>query len=76
MTINNIALIVTALAAIASAYFAYRAVKRVETVHVLINSRMTELLDVSKELAKAQGVVLGRAEGISQTLSKMNGEPV
>lgn len=35
----------------------------IETVRIAINSRMDELLKVSKAEAKAEGVVEGRAEG-------------
>jgi hypothetical protein len=70
---DQTAIIISAIAIIppiVPAVFAYltlRSSKRngdaIETVHIAINSRMDELLKVSKAEAKAEGVEEGRAEG-------------
>lgn len=39
------------------------ALLEVKKVHILINSRMDELLKLTKVASKAEGVVEGRAEG-------------
>lgn len=45
-----------------SAYFAYRSKVIGDQVHTVINSRMTELLELSKKSSTAEGKMLGREE--------------
>ena len=42
------------------------ALLKISELHVMINSRMDELLKVAKELAHAQGLAEGKAEGKAQ----------
>ncbi len=63
MTLDNLAIIITAIAALLSAWFAFEARKKVETVHLLINSRMDELLSTTEKLAHAQGLAEGQSQG-------------
>lgn len=53
-----------ALAGIAafSGYFAYRANAGIGVVHEAVNSRMDELLDITKKNSRAEGVIEGREE--------------
>ncbi len=61
MALDTIALVVTAVASIVAAFAAIQARSHVQQVHLLINSRMDQLLDKTKELATAQGVAQGIA---------------
>lgn len=45
-------------------------IKMVRTVHVLMNSRLTQLLDASTSGARAEGVTQGRAEADQLTVAK------
>jgi hypothetical protein len=65
ISLDNVALIVTAVSAVVAAYFSYRATRKVETVHLLINSRMDELVAASEKAAHAAGVVEGVAQGLT-----------
>lgn len=49
-------LVVTAITAAIGLVIA----RMISTVHILINSRMTQLLDITRTGAKAEGVELGR----------------
>jgi hypothetical protein len=72
ISLDNVALIITAVSAIVAAYFSYRATRKVETVHLLINSRMDELVRASEKAAHAAGMVEGAANVIA---AKLNGDP-
>ena len=61
MILDTVALIVTALASMVAATAAVQARQHVQQVHLLINSRMDQLLNTTKELATQAGV----AEGIA-----------
>ena len=45
------------LMALVSAWFAYLAHKTAKVTHILFNSRMTELMELAKKAAKAEGVL-------------------
>lgn len=45
------------LVAVVSAFFAYLAHKTSKQTHILFNSRMTELMELAKKAAKAEGVL-------------------
>jgi hypothetical protein len=59
MIVDAVALIVTAIAAVLSAFYAWRATKKVETVHLMINSRMDDWIAAAEKVAHAAGVVEG-----------------
>lgn len=42
-------------------FFSYRASAGIDVVHKSVNSRMDELLDISKKNSRAEGVIEGRA---------------
>jgi hypothetical protein len=62
MDLAGIASMVSALAALGAVVMSYRNSKKIQEVHIDINSRMTELLRVSGQTAHAEGVVQGRGE--------------
>ena len=66
MLVDTIVLVVTAVASVIAAVAALQARKHVETVHLLINSRMDQLLVASGKVANAAG----RAEGIASMTDK------
>jgi hypothetical protein len=63
----------SAIAAAAIAAFAYKrandAVITSSKTHDLVNSRMTELLEITKTSAHAEGVIDGKAEGLVPDVS-------
>lgn len=73
--INNLAPILASVATLVGVFFMWRSQRQaqkadkeeikenIKEVHVLINSRMTELLKVTGESKKAEGVLEGRNEG-------------
>jgi hypothetical protein len=61
MLVDSIALVVTAVASIVAAFAAIEARKHVQEVHLLINSRMDQLLATTKEAATAAGLAAGLA---------------
>jgi hypothetical protein len=61
MILDTVALVVTAAASIVAAFAAVQARNHVQQVHLLINSRMDQLLITTKEMATAAGVAQGIA---------------
>ena len=62
MTIENTAEIVTAVAAIGSIVAALINGKRIREIHVLINSRLDQLLRATGIAARAEGAALERRD--------------
>lgn len=72
--INNLAPILASVATLVGVFFMWRSNRQaqkadkkelqesIKEVHILINSRMTELLDVTGKSKKAEGVLEGRNE--------------
>ncbi len=54
--------LVTGISAIFSAYFAYRAKTASQDTHTAVNSRLTQLLEVTKLLAISEGVEKEKVE--------------
>lgn len=52
----SIAIIATAIASIYAAYTANKSKAAVQEVHQLVNSRMTELLELTRTAARAEGI--------------------
>jgi hypothetical protein len=61
-TISDIAQFVTAAVVVFSAVVGLMTARAVRTVHVLMNSRLTELLEARTGEARAEGVNAGRSE--------------
>lgn len=63
MTFTEIAQIITALAAVGAVAMSYRNSRKIESVHVSINSRMDQLLLATNASAKAEGIKEERERG-------------
>lgn len=55
--IQLISSLATVLVAFVSAWFAFKAHKAAKETHILFNSRMTELMELAKAAARAEGVL-------------------
>lgn len=62
MTIADIAIFMTAIAALGALAVSVFNMFQINTVHVLINSRMTELLELTQKASKAEGYKQGQSE--------------
>jgi hypothetical protein len=61
-TTAGVAAVVAALAAAANAIIGLRTAKHIETLHIELNSRLTELLISTRAEGKAEGRAEGKAE--------------
>jgi hypothetical protein len=66
MTWSEVAQLITAVAAIGAVLMSYRNSRKIEQVHVSINSRMDQLLKTSGDAMKAEGVAEERANNIAK----------
>jgi len=60
--IADIASVIAALSALLAVLVSWRNAKKIQEVHVLINSRMSELLVSATRAARANGVVQGTTD--------------
>jgi hypothetical protein len=60
--IGQIAAIISAVAALGAVCMSWRNSRKIQSVHVSINSRMDELLRVTGLAERARGIEEGRAE--------------
>ncbi len=63
---SELAQILTALAAIGAVWASVRNGKKIADVHLLINSRMTELLKVAADAARSEGREAGRKDEVDR----------
>lgn len=61
-TIAKMAQLITALAAAGALAVSIANMFKIETVHISINSRMTELLELTQKASKAEGLKQGQEE--------------
>lgn len=61
--------IIASVASIIAAIQARRVESKVQQLHVIVNSRLTELLDQTSKASRIQGQVDGRAEAESRAKS-------
>ncbi len=62
MSLTDLIELVTAVAAMLAAIASFINLRRVQEIHVAINSRMDALLKVTETAARAEGVTLGRRD--------------
>ena len=60
--LHEITDLITAVAALGAVIVGWRNSKKIEAVHIDVNSRMTELLKATGVAAHAEGVEAGRSE--------------
>ncbi len=72
METHDVALIVVGLTSLIAAVLSFINGRKIQEVHVALNSRLTELLTSSSDLARAQGMASGRSEGRRDTADARN----
>ena len=65
--------LIAALGSFVAAFFAFKANTNSTSTHSLVDGKMTELLTVSKDAARAQGVIAGL---VGDTNAQLNGSKV
>jgi hypothetical protein len=66
MNWGEAAQLITAIAAVGAVSMSYRNSRKIEQVHISINSRMDQLLKTSGDAMKAEGVAEERANNIAK----------
>ncbi len=72
--ISEISAIIGAIGAVTAAGMSFYNSTQIQEVHIALNSRLTELLSSTANLAREQGAAMGRTEGRRDTANERNKE--
>jgi hypothetical protein len=70
LTIGEAAQLMTAVAALGAMLLSWRNSRKIKEVHLMINSKMSDLLALTRTSATAEGVLAGRAQVHEETAAE------